>query len=258
MKSHWKLALTTVALIGVTQPAAAQVRSYNLSDVSGNGSCGYTSGTSNTLGNVWSCEHQGQGTTTLNVRAFSTSSSSSNSSLQTAMVRNHGSSYGLGAVYSGESSSSPNHSLDNTGRFDLFLFEFTDAPVQLNSISLGWLGADSDFQVLAWLGVGAPSSLVGQTPTNLLANSWTLTNTVINGDAGWNAVNGGNQSSKYWIVSAYNPSFGGGQLSTGNDQMKLLGLKATVTTTPEPSTYALMAFGMAGIFGFAKRRRPRA
>ncbi len=179
---------------------------------------------------------------------------------------------GLG-VYSSNDSGSPNHSVDNYNGVDVALFSFSEN-VTLQSISIGWKYYDADISVLAYTGGGAPSSLIGNTAQGLLSSGWTLighyanlaTNTA-------KAINEAAVTSSYWLISAYNSSFGsapsgnspGGYLGMGNDYFKVVNLKgATPPSTgntqsvPEPSTILMLTLGLIFFWKTALKSRPEA
>jgi hypothetical protein len=84
------------------------------------------------------------------VRAYSLTNLTT-STFQAAGIGIYGG--GLGVTYTGESTTSPNHAVDNVGKFDFLLFEFESANFSNMSFQIGWKDTDSDIQ--AWVGGGA-------------------------------------------------------------------------------------------------------
>lgn len=258
-----RLALAAVvagfALVG---PAMAQTKTWNFGDATSPGSCSL-SGSS--YGNVASCTQQPAGTVTdLTVRAYG--STGSGTTYQTAALNYWGTGSGFG-VYNqleGTSATSPNHSMDNStsaAAIDMMLLSFTSAEI-LKQVTIGWSGADGDFQVLAYTGSSpfSTSTIVGKTAAQLLTGGWSLVTTV-NGAGGIStpdvnyAVNTGNVSSSYWLISAFNSAFGGSTIATsGVDAIKVLAVttQGPGQNVPLPNTLALAGLGL---FAIARMRR---
>jgi len=161
----------------------------------------------------------------------------------------------------------PEHSTDNDQRYDSVLFSFSSA-IDLNSVSIGWSGIDSDITVLAYTGVGAPV-MSGKTYAELASSGWGLvehySNVASNSDSGSvdkQNVNPGNVKSSYWLIGAYNPLVGNNQGWTlGNDYVKLLALSGDKYIppppphgNPEPGTLLLMGAGLLGLTRIRARR----
>jgi hypothetical protein len=152
------------------------------------------------------------------------------------------------------STDSPEHAVDNNQRFDAVLFSFDNA-VRLSRVATGYVSGDSDLTVLAYTGGGTPA-LGGQTVTELLG-------AVMGGQGGWTAIgdyaggsstgsrdiNAGGVSSKYWLISAYNPNFGaadiGSSFSSYDDHFKIKLVAARDSKVPEPGT--MLLFGAAAL-----------
>lgn len=270
MKTLHLLAATlcTLALAG---PAAAQTKTWNFGDATAPGSCSLSG---STYGNVASCTQQPAGTVVdLNVRAYSSDGTSS--TYRTAALNYWGTGSGFG-VYNqteGYSATSPQHAMDNsTPGIDMMLLNFTSAEI-LKQVTIGWSGADGDFQVLAWTGAAnaslatVQSSISGKTASQLVGagGGWSLVTTV-NGAGGIStpdvnyAVNAGNQSSSYWLISAYNSAFGGSTIATtGVDAIKVLAISTQGTPgsgsgVPLPGTLALAGLGLVAVT--RARRQP--
>lgn len=175
---------------------------------------------------------------------------------------------------------SPEHAVDNNGRYDSVLFSFSQS-VNLSSILIGWPDAnttslDTDFTVLAYTGNGTPP-LATKTyggATGLVANGWSLVGHFANGaNTDPFPIPKGTFSS-YWLVSAYNPTIDNRSCNSYdasykytcyNDYFKILKLTGdkepppppppgTGQGVPEPGTMLLLA--AAGL-GLGLRRRIR-
>lgn len=153
--------------------------------------------------------------------------------------------------------SSPEHAIDNNGRYEMVLLSFSQA-VKLDSVKLGWASNDSDISVMAYNGPGTgSSSLNGNTWAGVSAAWQSIGNYSDVGTASAKAVNAGSVSSSYWLIGAYNPlaNPGGGSV-TGSyyDYVKL----ASVTTSPGgsaplPGTLILLGTGLLGMLSMRKR-----
>jgi hypothetical protein len=155
--------------------------------------------------------------------------------------------------------------MDNSGNTDLLEFTFAST-VDLDNVTIGWRNGttgDTDISVLAYTGAGAAASIQGQTIANLLlTGGWSLVGNYADLAVGTaKSVNAGNVSSKYWIVSSYDPVYTtatGGQvpappLTAGNDYVKILALSGT-TKVPEPGSLALFAAAALGLYAVRRRR----
>ena len=194
---------------------------------------------------------------------------------------------GLGMSSDSLGSAAPNHALDNgpsttmdannyvngVGNTEAVLLNFSSSVV-LSSVGIGYKFGDADISVFRYTGGSAPS-LTGVNATsvaNMSSAGWQLVGNygdlAVDTTTAYSPVNAGNLGSSWWLISAYNSSYGAatsGTVDQGNDFFKLYaveGTKCTSTTAgvcgpgtsvPEPGSLALASLAMVGVF--AGRRR---
>ncbi len=154
-------------------------------------------------------------------------------------------------------SSAPEHATDNNERFDSVMFSF-GKQTKLTQIGVGYVNTDGDMSVLAYTGAGTPV-ITGLTYAQLLSNGWTLIGNYNNTAVGEVNVSTTTYAS-YWIVGAYNSTFGTGTgLDTGNDYFKICGLTGDTRTPPPPpgvpEPASLLLVGLAaGLLAYQQNR----
>jgi len=192
------------------------------------------------------------GSSSIKVRAYSLDNTTS-ATFQTATVGLYD--HGLGVTYQGESTASPNHAVDNVGKFDFLLIEF-DGPLKNLGFQIGWKnGSTGDTDIQAWVGTGAAGlNLAGSTACSGGPCDFTelaslgFGSTQIFNDVPLDTPKSVTGQGRYLLIS--------GRLTTDlDDYFKVSVLNGTRSTSvPEPSSLMLLGAAVAGI-GFAGRRR---
>lgn len=193
----------------------------------------------------------------LTARAYATSGTDGTGDI---VARNLGLySGGLGVSGGNDSTSSPNHALDNVGVNDLILFEFAAGGYNPKSVTIGWKQGDADIQI--W--VGGPNS-AGLNLTNACAGNCDISDLASLGfslpaleytdlQVGVPRLLSTTLTGRYLLVAA---RFEGGSISGGDDDyMKISGLVAKVSRVPEPATAALLLLGLAALGRSRKARQ---
>jgi PEP-CTERM motif len=168
---------------------------------------------------------------------------------------------GFGVTTTGEVTTSPEHALDNVGGTEALLLSFSSSVI-LRQLTVGWVSSDSDLSVLRYTGTAAPV-IAGKTFAQLLGAGWSAVgnymNTVGSTLPATANINASGFSSSWWLISAFNSSYGGtnsGTVDATPDYVKLLSVAGdkVIGNVPEPASLALVAAALMAAL-MANRRR---
>lgn len=266
MKTLRSVFVVTAALVVSTAAMATSTFELYRNDPSAGACSQVSSGNGSGMGNSYDCSAVVPGFgDELNLKAYS--NSGSGSTFAAARLNDYDPS-GFGVSTAGETTSSPQHSMDNNGNLELMLFQF-DSSIALSSIKAGWFSGDSDVSVLAYTGVGnAVTDLTNATKGSLLSTGWSLVGNYLNIDTNTTDINAAAISSSYWIVAAYSDSFAGTSGYEGNDYIKLQKVSGNFTCVnsndpscsppstgvSEPASLALAGLALLGVVGSRRRK----
>jgi hypothetical protein len=150
---------------------------------------------------------------------------------------------GLGVTDSSENGSGGTHRVDNSGRHNFVLFEFSTL-VEVDRAFLDSIVTDSDISI--WIGTSANPFHNHQTLSDtFLANSaFTETNTTSSSSSRWANFNAGEVTGNFLVIAAKNDS-------SGDDQFKISKLDVCAETVKfyvvDPSATDTFEYGPSGL-----------
>jgi hypothetical protein len=182
----------------------------------------------------------------------------------------------------GMASDSATAGIDNSGNTEAIMLSFSSSVV-LTSIGINACDKvtnkcgggsttssyDADVSLFRYTGAGTPASMNGVASdlTGMALAGWALVSNYANlqGVPTPDLVNAGAASSSYWLISAYNSSYGTGTgLTQGDDCFELAAVSGTLAgggngtgtggSVPEPTSVARAALGLFGATRVTRRR----
>lgn len=166
---------------------------------------------------------------------------------------------GLGVLTYGENAS-PQHAIDNNGSTDAILMSFGSS-FALKQLSSGWIYGDADVSIMRYTGTTAPVLGSSKVSTLMSAPGWELVGhyNIANTSTPLN-FNAANKTASWWLVSAYNSSYGGAtaaNLNNSNDYFKLKSFSGELISNqvPEPGSWSLLGVAMLGFAAVRRKTR---
>ncbi|GAB1718392.1 MAG: hypothetical protein NTAFB09_01230 [Nitrosospira sp.] len=194
----------------------------------------------------------------LKARAYSTNNDSGTGDFKKATINVYDGGIGVRNPDQSEENSSPNHSIDNYGRDDLVVFEFSSTTFSPESFMIGWKSGDADIR--AWIGgdtLAAGYNFAGTAFSDLASLGFTMfsfNNVAVDTVKNFNT----DLTGRYLIFAPQPYNSGGGDKNY--DYFKISQIKGEYITvlpdTPvsEPGTLALMGIALAGLWAKGRRR----
>lgn len=215
-----------------------------------------------------------KGTEILTARAYATNNNAGSGAFEKATITVYSGGIGvknpdqIGRSYSNNENDSPDHAIDNDGRDDLVVFEFSNSLFDPDSFRIGWRDNDSDIRW--WIGgasLGANFDFTGQTFSSLSGLGFSSPGGSNNVAINTTKSVSGDETGRYLIFA---PSLQDTARNSPPDSKydyfkisQITGTLGTVvvpppdpdpqSTVPEPGTAALIGIALAGFW--ANRRR---
>jgi hypothetical protein len=196
----------------------------------------------------------------LKATAYATNNNSGSGDFTKATINVYDGGIGVKNANDGNETSSPNHSIDNSGKDDVVVFEFASSGFDPESFMIGWKYGDAD--VRAWIGgdnLAAGYNFTGVGFSDLTSLGFTLF--TFNNVATDTAKNFNTALTGHYLIFApalYNT----GGSDSNYDYFKISQIAAQYAGPPpqqpdnpvsEPGTAALLGIALAGFW--ANRRR---
>jgi hypothetical protein len=178
---------------------------------------------------------------------------------------------GNGVAMASDGITAPNHAIDNSGtNTEGVLLSFSTSQV-LTSINLGYRSGDADISVWRYTSTNntAPTATsTGASYAEMVAAGWQLVGNYGDLQTGNNSINSTGVGSSWWLITAYNSSYGAatsGTVNQGDDFFKIAAVSSNdcgsttsalcgKKTVAEPGSLALAGLAIGGVF-FSRRRK---